>query len=233
MTVLDNMLVGGPRRGAPAPAARRPQRRRHRPGPRAAGPGRHRPPGAVGGPGHLLRPAEAARARRRADDRPRDDHARRARRRREPGADRPARHPGPRAQRRGPHVHHRRAQHGDGDEPEPPRRRLRPRRARSPRASRPRSRTTRECWRPTLASETPTPDYLLELDDIEAGYGRAALVLRGLTVQVPPGRDRLPGRPERRRQVHRAQGRQRHARPRAPARSGWPASTSPATARRT
>ena len=29
-------------------------------------------------------------------------------------------------------------------------------------------------------------DYLLELDDIEAGYGRAALVLRGLTVKVPP-----------------------------------------------
>ncbi len=36
-----------------------------------------------------------------------------------------------------------------------------------------------------MASE-PTPDYLLELDDIEAGYGRAALVLRGLTVKVPP-----------------------------------------------
>jgi branched-chain amino acid transport system ATP-binding protein len=32
-----------------------------------------------------------------------------------------------------------------------------------------------------LASE-----YLLELRDIEAGYGRAALVLRGLTVRVPP-----------------------------------------------
>jgi branched-chain amino acid transport system ATP-binding protein len=30
-------------------------------------------------------------------------------------------------------------------------------------------------------------DYLLELTDIEAGYGRAALVLRGLTVRVPPG----------------------------------------------
>ena len=29
-------------------------------------------------------------------------------------------------------------------------------------------------------------DYLLELDDIEAGYGRAAMVLRGLTVKVPP-----------------------------------------------
>ncbi len=28
--------------------------------------------------------------------------------------------------------------------------------------------------------------YLLELTDIEAGYGRAALVLRGLTVRVPP-----------------------------------------------
>ena len=28
---------------------------------------------------------------------------------------------------------------------------------------------------------------LLELRDIEAGYGRAALVLRGLTVEVPPG----------------------------------------------
>jgi branched-chain amino acid transport system ATP-binding protein len=33
-----------------------------------------------------------------------------------------------------------------------------------------------------LASE-----FLLELNDIEAGYGRAALVLRGLTVKVPPG----------------------------------------------
>jgi branched-chain amino acid transport system ATP-binding protein len=30
-------------------------------------------------------------------------------------------------------------------------------------------------------------DYLLELNDIEAGYGRAALVLRGLTVKVPRG----------------------------------------------
>ena len=29
--------------------------------------------------------------------------------------------------------------------------------------------------------------YLLELTDIEAGYGRAALVLRGLTVRVPAG----------------------------------------------
>lgn len=31
-------------------------------------------------------------------------------------------------------------------------------------------------------------DYLLELDDVQAGYGRAALVLRGLTVRVPPGK---------------------------------------------
>ncbi|ANS77883.1 Branched-chain amino acid transport ATP-binding protein LivF [Serinicoccus hydrothermalis] len=30
-------------------------------------------------------------------------------------------------------------------------------------------------------------DNLLELNDIEAGYGRAALVLRGLTVKVPAG----------------------------------------------
>ncbi|MEV0732507.1 MULTISPECIES: ABC transporter ATP-binding protein [Polymorphospora] len=30
-------------------------------------------------------------------------------------------------------------------------------------------------------------EFLLELNDIEAGYGRAALVLRGLTVKVPPG----------------------------------------------
>lgn len=30
-------------------------------------------------------------------------------------------------------------------------------------------------------------DHLLELVDIEAGYGRAALVLRGLTVRVPAG----------------------------------------------
>ncbi len=29
-------------------------------------------------------------------------------------------------------------------------------------------------------------EFLLELDDIQAGYGRAALVLRGLTVKVPP-----------------------------------------------
>lgn len=29
-------------------------------------------------------------------------------------------------------------------------------------------------------------EYLLELINVEAGYGRAALVLRGLTVQVPP-----------------------------------------------
>lgn len=31
-------------------------------------------------------------------------------------------------------------------------------------------------------------DNLLELIDVEAGYGRAALVLRGLTVRVPPAR---------------------------------------------
>jgi branched-chain amino acid transport system ATP-binding protein len=37
-----------------------------------------------------------------------------------------------------------------------------------------------------LASDAPAPQYLLELKDVEAGYGRAALVLRGLTVQVPP-----------------------------------------------
>ncbi|HZB59689.1 MAG TPA: ABC transporter ATP-binding protein [Actinomycetota bacterium] len=29
-------------------------------------------------------------------------------------------------------------------------------------------------------------EFLLELNDIQAGYGRAALVLRGLTVKVPP-----------------------------------------------
>jgi branched-chain amino acid transport system ATP-binding protein len=38
-----------------------------------------------------------------------------------------------------------------------------------------------------LASDSAPPtEHLLELDDIEAGYGRAALVLRGLTVKVPP-----------------------------------------------
>ncbi|MEV6109910.1 ABC transporter ATP-binding protein [Streptomyces sp. NPDC051940] len=31
-------------------------------------------------------------------------------------------------------------------------------------------------------------ENLLELRDIQAGYGRAALVLRGLTVEVPPGK---------------------------------------------
>jgi branched-chain amino acid transport system ATP-binding protein len=36
------------------------------------------------------------------------------------------------------------------------------------------------------ASARSTPAALLALDDIEAGYGRAALVLRGLTVAVPP-----------------------------------------------
>jgi branched-chain amino acid transport system ATP-binding protein len=38
----------------------------------------------------------------------------------------------------------------------------------------------------TSNPETPEGEYLLELDDVEAGYGRAALVLRGLTVKVPP-----------------------------------------------
>jgi branched-chain amino acid transport system ATP-binding protein len=37
-----------------------------------------------------------------------------------------------------------------------------------------------------VSDATTQPKYLLELNDIEAGYGRAALVLRGLTVQVPP-----------------------------------------------
>jgi branched-chain amino acid transport system ATP-binding protein len=30
-----------------------------------------------------------------------------------------------------------------------------------------------------------SPEYLLELDDVQAGYGRAAMVLRGLTIRVP------------------------------------------------
>jgi len=38
-----------------------------------------------------------------------------------------------------------------------------------------------------LASDYPQQRYLLELNDIEAGYGRAALVLRGLSVQVSAG----------------------------------------------
>jgi branched-chain amino acid transport system ATP-binding protein len=38
-----------------------------------------------------------------------------------------------------------------------------------------------------LASDQPVERPLLELDNIEAGYGRAALVLRGLSVKVPPG----------------------------------------------
>jgi len=37
-----------------------------------------------------------------------------------------------------------------------------------------------------VSEPAPTQKYLLELEDIEAGYGRAALVLRGLTVKVPP-----------------------------------------------
>ena len=38
-----------------------------------------------------------------------------------------------------------------------------------------------------MASDSAAPtEPLLELGDIEAGYGRAALVLRGLTVKVPP-----------------------------------------------
>ncbi|MET4429633.1 ABC transporter ATP-binding protein [Mycolicibacterium sp. 624] len=38
-----------------------------------------------------------------------------------------------------------------------------------------------------MASETAS-DCLLELADIQAGYGRAAMVLRGLTVRVPAGK---------------------------------------------
>jgi branched-chain amino acid transport system ATP-binding protein len=38
-----------------------------------------------------------------------------------------------------------------------------------------------------LASEKRADEALLELQDIEAGYGRAALVLRGLSVSVPAG----------------------------------------------
>ncbi|WP_245976214.1 ABC transporter ATP-binding protein [Amycolatopsis palatopharyngis] len=39
----------------------------------------------------------------------------------------------------------------------------------------------------TIRKPNSSPgEYLLELVDIEAGYGRAALVLRGLTVRVPP-----------------------------------------------
>ena len=40
----------------------------------------------------------------------------------------------------------------------------------------------------TTSTRHPSPfKFLLELNDIEAGYGRAALVLRGLTVKVPAG----------------------------------------------
>lgn len=38
-----------------------------------------------------------------------------------------------------------------------------------------------------MASESAS-DSLLELNDIQAGYGRAAMVLRGLTVRVPAGK---------------------------------------------
>lgn len=38
-----------------------------------------------------------------------------------------------------------------------------------------------------MASEKRADEALLELRDIEAGYGRAALVLRGLSVSVPAG----------------------------------------------
>lgn len=37
-----------------------------------------------------------------------------------------------------------------------------------------------------MSDSASKKDWLLELNDIEAGYGRAALVLRGLTVKVPP-----------------------------------------------
>ncbi|HYN93999.1 MAG TPA: ABC transporter ATP-binding protein [Pilimelia sp.] len=37
------------------------------------------------------------------------------------------------------------------------------------------------------AADSRAAGYLLELDGVEAGYGRAALVLRGLTVRVPAG----------------------------------------------
>ena len=45
-----------------------------------------------------------------------------------------------------------------------------------------------ESDRPTPTPGSPLPTHLLELNGIEAGYGRAALVLRGLTVRVPAGR---------------------------------------------
>ncbi|WP_265522164.1 ABC transporter ATP-binding protein [Oerskovia flava] len=35
-------------------------------------------------------------------------------------------------------------------------------------------------------TSSPEPEFLLELNDIQAGYGRAAMVLRGLTIKVPP-----------------------------------------------
>ena len=35
-------------------------------------------------------------------------------------------------------------------------------------------------------------DIVLELDDIQAGYGKAALVLRGLSIQVRRGEVSLP-----------------------------------------
>ncbi len=41
-----------------------------------------------------------------------------------------------------------------------------------------------------MASESApdnAPEPLLVLDDVQAGYGRAAMVLRGLTIEVPPG----------------------------------------------
>ena len=56
-------------------------------------------------------------------------------------------------------------------------------------------------------------------------------MLRGLTVQVPRRHRGLPGRPERRRQVHRAQGRQRAARAALRPDPGRRRRTSPATAR--
>ena len=87
------------------------------------------------------------------------------------------------AQRRGQDVPDRRAQHGPGHEPQRPRHRLRPR--------------PPDRRRPAVDDPDPTPSpggipwrlirYLRARTTSRPAYGRAALVLRGLTVTVPAG----------------------------------------------
>ena len=214
LSALDNLLVflqqhqeeqlAGPSRAHAAAAAAGDGGDRARP--RAARPGRARRQGGGAGRQPVVRPAQAAGLRGRPHARPRPAPARRASRRRQSDHDRADEgpHPGPASP--GQDGAAGRAQHGRRDG------HLRAGRRARPRPEDRRGAALRDPPRPAASSRRTLAGEraLLALDGVVAGYDEIE-VLRGVTVEVGAGRDRLDHRRQRRRQVDAAAYGVRHA----------------------